>query len=152
MTATESTNSFETLGSHETPTRDLLKGGGAMIVGFSLLGHSTISPESAAAQFDAAVAADSLDSWLAIDAAGNVTLFTGKVELGTGVQTALAQIAAEELDVSFHRMAVVQGDTALTVDQGATVGSQTIARGGPQIRQAAAEARYRLLQIASERL
>jgi nicotinate dehydrogenase subunit B len=155
MTATDhtpTTSLFETLASHEVSRRDLLKASGAMIVGFSLLGHSAIRPETAAAQFDVVVSPDLLDSWIAIDPQGNVTLFTGKVELGTGVQTALAQIAAEELDVAFDRMSVVQGDTALTVDQGVTAGSQTIASGGAQVRQAAAEARLVLLHRASERL
>src|SRR6187401_3553996 len=92
MTAIEPINDmFDAIGSHEISRRDLLKASGAMIVGFSLLGHSALRPETAAAQFDAVVSPDMLDSWLAIDAQGNVTLFTGKVELGTGVQTALAQ-------------------------------------------------------------
>jgi CO/xanthine dehydrogenase Mo-binding subunit len=81
-----------------------------------------------------------------------VTLFCGKVELGTGVETALAQIVAEELDVDVRRMTVVQGDTARTPDQGYTVGSKTIQLGGPPIRQAAAEARQTLLALASSHL
>ncbi len=144
---------IESLGSQEISRRDLLKASGAVIVGFSLLGQSAVWPEGVAAQSATGVIPpDLLDSWIAIDPEGNVTLFTGKVELGTGVQTALAQIAAEELDVAFERMTVVQGDTALTVDQGITAGSQTIARGGVQVRQAAADARQVLLQLASERL
>ena len=71
-----------------------------------------------------------IDAWIAIAPDGAVTLFTGKVELGTGVSTALAQIAAEELDVALSRMSVVQGDTARTPDQGGTVGSKTLQRGG----------------------
>ena len=82
-----------------------------------------------------------LDSWLAIAPDGTVTLFTSKVDLGTGIDTALAQIAAEELDISWKRIKVVSGDTALTVDQSATGGSRTVERAGPQIRQAAAAAR-----------
>ena len=54
---------------------------------------------------------------------GRVTVYSGKVDLGTGVRTALAQMAAEELDVPFSRITVVQGDTALTPDQGITAGS-----------------------------
>jgi len=143
---------LESLGNHEMSRRDLLKASGAMIVGFSLLGKGALSPELAAAQARSGLPADALDSWLAIDPAGNVTLFVGKVELGTGVETAMAQIAAEELDVTFDRMSVVQGDTARTVDQGGTNGSNTIAIGGVQIRQAAAEARYALLMMAADRL
>lgn len=95
---------------------------------------------------------DQLDSWLAIDADGGITLFSGKVELGTGVQTALAQIVAEELDAPMARMRVIQGDTARVPDQGATAGSKTIQVGGVAIRRAAAEARQALLALASTRL
>ena len=93
-----------------------------------------------------------IDAWLAVAADGGVTLFTGKVELGTGVSTALAQIVAEELDVAVTRITVVQGDTARTPDQGGTVGSKTLQRGAPIIRQAAADARYTLRLLASVRL
>ena len=77
---------------------------------------------------------------------------TGKVELGTGVSTALRQIVAEELDFPFEKIEWIQGDTANTVDQAPTFGSQTIKRGGGQLRQAAAEAKATLLSLASARL
>ena len=77
---------------------------------------------------------------------------TGKVELGTGVSTALRQIVAEELDYPFEKINWIQGDTANTVDQAPTFGSQTIKRGGGQLRQAAAEAKATLLSLASVRL
>ena len=77
---------------------------------------------------------------------------TGKVELGTGVSTALRQIVAEELDYPFEKISWIQGDTANTVDQAPTFGSQTIKRGGGQLRQAAAEAKATLLSLASARL
>ena len=83
---------------------------------------------------------------------GTVTVSTSKVDLGTGVVTALSQIVAEELDVPFHSIHMETGDTAQTIDQAATVGSATIARGGPQLRQAAAAARLELLKLASARL
>ena len=90
--------------------------------------------------------ATSLDSWLAVGQDGNVTVFTSKVDLGTGVVTALSQIVAEELDVPFHQIHMETGDTDNTIDQAATVGSRTIERGGPQLRQAAAAARQRALE------
>jgi len=65
------------------------------------------------------------------------------------VQTALAQIVAEELDVAFGRVFMLMGDTALCPNQGPTVGSQSIYRAGPQLRQAAAEARRTLLELAA---
>ncbi len=131
--------------------RQFLKGAGALIVGFnffprtpSLFGQTT------------AVTADldpqALDSWIAVNQDGAVTIFTSKVELGTGIETALAQIAAEELEVSWKRVKVVIGDTARTVDQSATGGSRTIERAGPQIRQAAAAAHKELLRLAAEKL
>ena len=93
-----------------------------------------------------------VDAWLAVGGDGSVTLYTGKVELGTGVQTALAQIAAEELDVPVSRITVVQGDTDRSPDQGYTVGSKSISQGGPPVRAAAAEARAALLELAAAKL
>ncbi len=54
-----------------------------------------------------------LDAWIRINADGTATVFTGKVELGQGIVTALAQIAAEELDLPLARIAMVSGDTGL---------------------------------------
>jgi CO/xanthine dehydrogenase Mo-binding subunit len=93
-----------------------------------------------------------LDSWLAIAKDGTVTVFTGKVELGTGVVTALGQIVAEELDVPFNKVYMDSGDTDTAVDQGVTAAARTIERGGPQLRQASAAARQELLKLASARL
>jgi CO/xanthine dehydrogenase Mo-binding subunit len=130
--------------------RTFLKATGVLVVGFSLAGPVKLLPAPAArAQ---TMPASRLDAWLAIAEDGTVTLYSGKVDLGTGVETALAQIAAEELDVPFAAVAVVQGDSALTPDQGSTVGSFTIAVGGAQVRRAAAEARQALLGLAADRL
>ncbi len=93
-----------------------------------------------------------LDDWLRIEPDGTVTAFSGKVELGTGVRTALAQIVAEELDLPFERVHMVMGDTARTPDEGYTAGSMTINSSGGALRQAAAEARQILLQLASDHL
>jgi CO/xanthine dehydrogenase Mo-binding subunit len=135
----------------ELSRRTFLTGGGALVVGFGLplelSAQSTPSPRSATPP-----PADQIDSWLAIGEDGRVTLYCGKVELGTGVETALGQIVAEELDVDVRRLTVVQGDTGRTPDQGYTVGSKTIQLGGPPIRQAAAEARQTLLALASSHL
>ncbi len=96
--------------------------------------------------------ANQVDDWIALQPDGLVTVFSGKVELGTGVKTALAQIVAEELDVPFDRINMVMGDTALTPDEGYTAGSTTIQFGGFALRQASAEARQALLELASDRL
>jgi nicotinate dehydrogenase subunit B len=137
---------------HIKPSRrDMLKGGGALIVGFSL-----IPPMGEALAQGVPpgkpLALTEVDSYLVIDAKGAVTVYSGKVDLGTGVETALAQMAAEELDLSFSRVTVVQGDTALTPEQGSTWGSLSIQIGGIQIRQAAAAAKAALLEEAAKRL
>ncbi len=95
---------------------------------------------------------DELDDWIRIEPDGSVTAFSGKVELGTGVRTALAQIVAEELDVPFERVHMVMGDTERTPDEGITAGSMTIMESGDALRQASAEARRILLGQASDRL
>lgn len=132
--------------------RQFLKGAGALVVAFSLpveLKAQNAIPAQAAG---GPLAPNQLDSWLAVQQDGMVTVMTGKVELGTGVSTALRQIVAEELDYPFERITWIQGDTARSVDQLPTFGSQTIKRGGSQLRQAAAEARATLLSLASARL
>ena len=83
---------------------------------------------------------------------GTVTLFCGKVDLGQGLRIAIPQIAAEELGIGVDKIKFVEGDTALTPDQGRTSGSTGIQRGGMQIRQAAATARKALIDLAAERL
>ncbi len=132
--------------------RDLLKSTGVLIVGFSFFG-----PVSKALAQGNGLSVDGmdptvLDSWMAISKDGTVTVFTGKVELGTGVVTALAQIVAEELDVAFNKVYMDSGDTDKAVDQGVTAAARTVERGGVQLRQASAAARQELLKLASVRL
>ncbi|HEX9012467.1 MAG TPA: molybdopterin cofactor-binding domain-containing protein, partial [Anaerolineaceae bacterium] len=93
-----------------------------------------------------------LDDWLAVEPDGTIRANSGKVELGTGVRTALAQIVAEELDVPFERVHMVMGDTGRTPDEGYTAGSMTILMSGSALRKAAAEARRALLEAAAEAL
>jgi CO/xanthine dehydrogenase Mo-binding subunit len=128
--------------------RAALLGSGALVVSFSL--HGSIG--SAKAQGMAKpVTLTEVDSFLAIDKAGNVTVYSGKVDLGTGITTALRQIVAEELDIPTSRIELVQGDTSLTPDQGTTWGSLTIQVGGVQLRQAAAAARQALMTEAGKK-
>jgi len=93
-----------------------------------------------------------LDRWLRINRDGTVTAFPGKVEIGQGILTALAQIVAEELDVSLERIRLAPTDTTYSPDEGMTSGSQSITDGGVALRYAAAEARDLLLQRAAARL
>jgi len=135
----------------ELSRRQFLRGTGALIVSFSLFPRATdLFAQAAPPTGDNDPQA--LDSWLAIAPDGTVTFYTSKVEIGTGTITALAQIVAEELDVPFDRVRMASGDTANTIEQGSTVGSRTIERAGPQIRQAAAAARQELLKLAAARL
>ena len=93
-----------------------------------------------------------LDSWLRIGADGTVTVYTGKVELGQGIKTALARIAAEELDVSLARVRVRTADTADGPNELYTVGSNSLEESGTALRLAAAEARQHLLALAAAEL
>ncbi len=128
--------------------RGFLKGTGALIVSFAIpLTRGRAAPTSGAKPVDL----NSVESFLAIDSDGEVTVYSGKVDLGTGVRTALAQMVADELDVPFSKVTVIQGDTDLTPDQGPTYGSLSIQNGGTQLRQAAATARRSLLQEAGKR-
>jgi len=132
--------------------RDLLKGSGVLIVSFSLWGPASSALAQSPGLSKDGLDPTSLDSWIAVAQNGTVTVYTGKVELGTGVTTALAQIVAEELDVAFHKVHMIIGDTDKSIDQGVTAASRTIERGGPQLRQASAAARQELLKLASTRL
>ncbi len=80
-----------------------------------------------------------------------MTIFSGKVDLGQGLRIAIPQMAAEELGIGVERIVMIEGDTALTPDQGPTAGSSGIMRGGVQIRQAAATARETLIAMVAAR-
>ena len=142
--------------SHGLTRREILKGG-ALVVSFSLLAPLAKAFAQATAHIDPYGNPDyldprNLDSWVAVRDDGSVVVSTGKVDLGTGIETALAQIAADELDVPFARIHMQMGDTAKTVDQGRTAGSNTIQAAGQHLRQATAAARVELLKLASARL
>ncbi|MDH4189801.1 MAG: molybdopterin-dependent oxidoreductase, partial [Betaproteobacteria bacterium] len=93
-----------------------------------------------------------LDQWVRFDADRRVTVFSGKVELGQGIATAIAQIAADELDIPLHRLTIVSGDTTRTPNEGITSGSQSIEQGGRAMRAACAEVRQLFVEAASARL
>lgn len=131
--------------------RSFLKLSGVLVVGFSLEGilDSTAAHAAVPAK---SVSLTDVESFIAVHADGKITVYCGHVDLGTGVQTAIAQIAAEELDVAVGHVTVIQGDTALTPDQGITSGSFSIQGAGMQVRQAAATARQALLLMAVQHL
>ena len=132
-------------------SRRAVLGGGALTVAFAFTGV----PTRTFAQGNAATRPldpKEVDAFLGINADGTVTVFCGKVDLGQGLRVAIPQIAAEELGIGLDKIKYVEGDTALTPDQGRTSGSAGIARGGMQIRQAAATARKALIELAAKRL
>jgi nicotinate dehydrogenase subunit B len=129
--------------------RNALVGSGALIVSFSFTGSLANAQEQSGAK---PLALTEVDSFLAIDKKGKVIVYSGKVDLGTGVTTALRQIVAEELDMPIDRVELIEGDTLLTPDQGTTWGSLTVQIGGMQLRQASAAARQTLLSEAEKKL
>lgn len=132
--------------------RQFLKTGSGLLVSFSLLGTSPLVGAQVTPAIGKSMARDQLDAWLAIGRDGRVTVYSGKVDLGTGVRTALTQLVAEELDVAFDQIDMIMGDTLLTLDQGQTAGSLSISNGGATLRQAAASARQALLSAAAQKL
>ncbi|MBK4738414.1 xanthine dehydrogenase family protein molybdopterin-binding subunit [Noviherbaspirillum pedocola] len=129
--------------------RAFLRDCGAIVVSFAFTGPLAAQTSTPKDKLDLY---RGLDSWLAVDEAGRVTVYCGKVELGTGVRTGLTQIVAEELDLPMASITMIMGDTALVPDQGTTTGSKTIQLGGPPLRRAAAEARAALAELAAARL
>lgn len=90
-----------------------------------------------------------LNRWVRFDANGRVSLFTGKVELGQGILSAIAQIAADELDVDYHCIEVHAVDSSRSPNEGSTSGSRSIQEGGEAMRQACAEIRHLFAQAAA---
>ena len=132
--------------------RRFAQGAGALVLSFGLRSRVGLA-QAAPAKLPGDLDHDRrLDAWIKINADGTVTVFTGKVELGQGAKTALAQIAAEELDVALGRVELITADTARTPDEGYTSGSQTIEYSGTALRFAGAEARQILLELAAQKL
>jgi xanthine dehydrogenase YagR molybdenum-binding subunit len=92
-----------------------------------------------------------LDRWVRIDAGGTVTIFSGKVELGQGTVTAMAQIAAEELGIPLDHVTVTLGDSARGPFASLSAGSSTTPSMGPAVRAAAADAKRQIIEIAAQR-
>ncbi|MBW8867670.1 MAG: molybdopterin-dependent oxidoreductase, partial [Acidobacteria bacterium] len=136
--------------------RDFLKTSSALVVSFSA---ASLADRVGLAQGQFGTRAShidpsQLDSWIAIGADGRVTVYTGKCELGQGILTAQAQLAAEELSVPLDRVKVIMCDTDVCPDQGTTSGSQSTPTNFNErnLALAAATAREALLKLASTRL
>jgi len=141
----------------EFSRKTFLKGGGALVVGFSMAG-TLLAPGKASAAggspFDSYGPFDpeQIDSWLIIHADNTASIKLGKVELGQGSTTGLLMIAGEELDMDMSQLRMIPNDTNVTPDQGITAGSSSIQGGGKQTRAAAAAGRQALLGLAAARL
>jgi len=141
--------------------RRFLAASGALVVSFALPAAArTQAPsvaDGSAAGYRPGPWADTvdqkqLDSWLAVLPDGSVVAGVGKIEAGMGISTALAQIVADELDVSLDKVTIHMGDTATTVDQRGTGSSNGIMKGGDALRKAGAQARHALVSMAAARL
>src|SRR5262245_5077410 len=95
---------------------------------------------------------DQLSSYITIDTDGTVVAYYGKIDGGQGLETAIAQMVAEEIDVAYERVRVVMGDSALTLDMGGASAAIGVSHGGTMLRRTAAETRRLLVEMASEKL
>lgn len=128
----------------------LASAGSALVVSFSF--DASATAKAPVLSTPKSVAKDRVESFVAINTDGTVTVHVGKVDLGTGTRTALAQMAADELDVAFDKVTMVMGDTATTPDQWITGANLTIAQGGTEMRRACATARAALVERAAAKL
>jgi len=112
-----------------------------------------MSMPSSAPKLPVSLAANpKLSSWVKFIDGDRVAISPGKVEIGQGIVTALAQIAADELDVDISRIEMIRASTAMSPNEGVTSGSLSIQQSGRALRHACAEVRQRFLRAASERL
>ncbi len=127
------------------PTRrTFLKKLGILTIGFSL-------PVSAAEDLPGSLKkTPAINAWLEVLADGKVRVFTGKIELGQGIRTAIAQMAAEELDLPMHHVEVVMADTERSPNETYTAGSASIENSAIAVRYAAAAAREKFIQLAAQ--
>src|SRR5258708_39733873 len=119
--------------------RGFLERSGVIVATFFALGLPTVGAQTSAAARPVSFAKNGkLDGWIAVNDEGALTVFTGKVELGQGILTALAQIAAEEMDVGLDQIAMMSGNTVRGPDEGYTFGSQSVEQSGSALRAAGA--------------
>jgi CO/xanthine dehydrogenase Mo-binding subunit len=143
--------------------REFLARGGALVVSFSIAPHAFAAAPQEAQNIGqepkkeptlpgSLKNAPMLDSWIRIDADGTITVFTGKVELGQGIKTALIQVAAEELVVEPRAINLITADTGRTPNEAYTAGSQSMQDSATAIMHAASQVRAILVGLASQRL
>jgi nicotinate dehydrogenase subunit B len=137
-----------TVASLPVSRRAFLASSGALIVTLAAADCSAAATPAPAV----ALKPDRLDSYIAIERDGSVTAFFGKIDGGQGLETAMAQMVAEEIDVPLDRVHVVMGDTGRTVNMGGASAATGISRAGMNLRRTAAEARRLMVEMAAGRL
>jgi CO/xanthine dehydrogenase Mo-binding subunit len=132
--------------------REVLSAGGALVVAFSLAPRAFAQGSARASGLPGSLRqTPMLDAWIRIDGQGQVTVFTGKAELGQGIRTALIQVAADELDVPPGQVRLITADTGQTPNEGVTAGSHSMQDSGTAILNAAANVRMLLAEAAARR-
>jgi CO/xanthine dehydrogenase Mo-binding subunit len=130
--------------------REFLKASGALVVCSSSFSTREVLAQTTAGK--PPLVPTELDSWIAVLPDGRVNAFFGKMDMGQGLDVAVAQVVAEELDVGFDKVAVLMGDTATSCNQGGASGSTGVSNGVRLLRSAAAEARRVLVEGAAQKL
>jgi CO/xanthine dehydrogenase Mo-binding subunit len=138
----------------EFSRKTFVKGGGALIVGFSLAGMSAKAAKAVDSPFASNGPFDQfqVDSWITVNSDNTASVKSGAITQGTGSVTGILQIAAEELDMDLSQLTHVKSDTNITPQTGAKAASNTITNAGPGVRAAAAWARQTLLGLAATQL
>jgi CO/xanthine dehydrogenase Mo-binding subunit len=139
----------------EFSRKSFLKGGGALIVGFSLAGaglagkaQAADSPFASNAPYDR----NAIDSWITIHADNTAALLTGRAEMGQGTSTGMLQILGEELNMDISQLRWVMPDTNVTPNTASTSASNSMRQYGSMVRAAAVSANQALLSLASANL
>ena len=132
--------------------REFLAGTGALTISVLLPGLTKRSHAAGTQASRLGLSPDQLSSYISIGEDGSVTGWTGKVDMSQGTEIGWIKMIAEELDVAPERVHMIQGNTGETVDQGGASGSTGIWFGGIALRNAAAEARLVLVEMAAAKL
>jgi CO/xanthine dehydrogenase Mo-binding subunit len=133
-----------------TPSRrHFLAGSGALTIAIAL---PDIRVKAAPMASRLPMKPENLATYISIDKEGRATGWIGKIDMGQGTDVGWAQMIAEELDLPLDRVAIVQGDTHVTINMGGASGSTGIWKGGVAMRAAAAEARLVLIEMAAQKL
>jgi CO/xanthine dehydrogenase Mo-binding subunit len=133
--------------------RNFIKTAGCLTIGFSLGHLYTASSTQPLQELPASLKRyPTIDAWLEVLANGHVRVYTGKLELGQGLLIAIAQVAAEELDLDIDKVSVSLAETGVTPNESYTAGSASIETSAMSVRYAAAAARRRLLELGAAKL